>query len=369
MFEDSLRNVAFTIVRFSQFVSGAMLFGLVVVALLVLRPSFGDLSGKRFESARLVLGHRIGSLVKASLALSATAAILGLLLQALLVADLGGGRVDSSDFSSVLDSSFGLWHVVRLPFLLALGVLLGGSIRQRVLSGAGDERASPPTVWWTAWAGFALGVLLTNSMAGHAAVSSPAAVAVMNDLVHLAAGAIWFTGIVVLAVVLPEALRRVDGGDRLAVIVPHVVNFSRLALISIAVIGLTGTINLLFNLESPSDLFDSGYGRALSVKLALFAGILLMGGINHVYVRNRLAAALERQDRSGAGGVFRKTIAVELSLGIVLLVITGVLVGSARTRQVSGLEAPPQRESPHQAGDGGDKEHKHEAHLGAHTVG
>jgi copper transport protein len=369
MFEDSLRNVAFTIVRFSQFVSGAMLFGLVAVALLVLRPSFAGLAGRRFEPARLVLAYRIGSLVKVSLAVSATAAVLGLLLQALLVADLGGGRLDSSDFSSVLDSSFGLWYAMRLPFLLALGVLLGGSIRDRVLSGAGDDKASPPTVWWIAWAGFALGVLLTNSMAGHAAVSSPAALAVANDLVHLAAGGIWFTGIVVLAVVLPEVLRRVDAGDRLAVIAPNVVNFSRLALISIAVIGLTGTINSFFNVESPSDLFDSGYGRALSVKLALFAGILLMGSINHLYVRNRLAAALERQDRSGARGVFRKTIVVELALGVVLLVITGVLVGSARTRQVSGLEAPAQRESTQQSRAGGYEEHQDEAHLGAHTVG
>jgi putative copper export protein len=368
MFEDSVRNVAFAIVRFSHFVSAALLFGLVVMTLLVLRPTFASVTGSRFEAARLALSHRIASLVKVSIAVAAAAAFLGLLLQSLLIADFGGGRFDWSDVTSVLNSSFGLWYGLRFPLLLALVVLLGGSVQQGVLSGAGDENASPPPLWWWTWGGLALVLLLTSSMAGHAAVSTPTFVAVLNDLVHLGAGAIWFTGIVVLASVLPQALGRIGPEDRLAILAPSVVRFSKIALLAIATVGVTGTINAFFNIESPSDLLDSGYGLAVSTKIVLFVVVLAMGSINHLYVRNRLQAALDGQGDGRARGIFRRTIAVELAVGITLLAVTGVLVGATRTRPVSAGRPPPQRQSPDQSNESGSEQHQHETELRTHSV-
>jgi copper transport protein len=370
MFEDSVRNVAFAIVRLSHFISGALLFGLVVVVLLVLRPAFAEAAGRQFDETRVVIGHRIESLVKVALVVSGTAALLALLLQSLLIADLGGGRLRWSDVSSVLNSSFGLWHALRIPLLIALGIVLGGRVHRRVLAGAGDGGSSPASAWWEAWGALAFAVLLTNSLSGHAAVSSPSAVALANDLTHLAAGGIWFAGIVLLAAVVPEGLRRTDPDTRLELLVPNVVNFSRLALGAIAVIGVTGSINSVLNLEAFSDLFDSGYGRALTVKLTLFFGILIVGGINHLYVRNRLRAALRQEDRSRASGLFRKTIAVELAFGLALFGVTGVLVGSARTRPVSaGVVAPSEAESRDQAHQGGYEKNEDQAHQGAEPLG
>jgi copper transport protein len=345
VFEDALRNIAFAIVRFSNYVSGALLFGLAVITLLVIRPSLARYLEGRGRSARARMAYRLGKLVTISIVVSAAATLIGLLLQSLLIADLSGGDVSLDDLSSVLDSSFGRWNALRLPLLLALAVLLGGRIQFRVIAGAGDDSRSPPSFWWAAWTLLSLGILITSAMSGHAAVSSPAAVAVANDIVHLAAGSIWFSGIVVLAVVIPDAGRRLEETDRLRLLAPMVVDFSRVALVSIGVIGVAGTINSFFNVKNVSDLFDSGYGRALTVKIALYLVILVLGGINHFYVRSRLEAAL-REDRSDrSAGIFRRIIAFELAVGVAVLALSAVLAGSARTRQyISVGETPAQGE-------------------------
>jgi len=203
MFEDSLRNIAFAIVRFSNYTAGALLFGVAAITLLVLRPAVSRSLQASGNAATYRIAHRLGSLVSVSIVISAGATLIGLLLQSLLVAEIRGGDVALDDFWSVLDNSFGFWYALRLPLLLALAVLLGGRVRGRILAGAGDGNPNPPMVWWGIWMALGLAVLLTNSMPGHAAVSSPAALAVGNDLVHLGSGAIWFTGVVVLAAVLP----------------------------------------------------------------------------------------------------------------------------------------------------------------------
>ena len=76
----------------------------------------------------------------------------------------------------------------------------------------------------------------------------------------------------------------------------------------------------------------SGYGRLLLSKIVIFVGILVLGAINHFYVRRRLAKAAAEQTPSTVHRVFKKTIAIELMLALLILGLTSILVGSARTR-------------------------------------
>jgi putative copper export protein len=162
----------------------------------------------------------------------------------------------------------------------------------------------------------------------------------VNDVVHLAAGAVWFSGIVLLASVLPYATRGLEGAERLKLTAPIVSRFSWVALVSIGVVALTGTFNSLFNVESPGDLVDSGYGQLLSAKILAFIGVLALGAINHFYVRRRLEAAARDSATTRAQSLFRKTIAIELALALLLMGLTGFLVGSARTRPSAAPAAP-----------------------------
>ncbi|MGH2697813.1 MAG: copper resistance D family protein, partial [Actinomycetota bacterium] len=202
----------------------------------------------------------------------------------------------------------------------------------------GEKR--PGVAWWSLWFVLSVTLLGTWSFAGHAAVSSPAWAALINDVIHLAAGAAWFAGIVILAVALPDAWQDRERPDRLQVLSEVVSRFSRVALISIIIVAATGTLNSFFNLENPRDLIDSGYGITLTIKIVLFLGIVALGAINHFLIRKRLRKAATEGGSADPYGLFRKTLATELVLGLLLIGSTGLLVGLDRTRETRTQSAP-----------------------------
>ena len=99
-----------------------------------------------------------------------------------------------------------------------------------------------------------------------------------------------------------------------------VVRFSALAIASVAVLAVTGVYRALAELSSLSDLVDTGYGRALVVKLVLFAALLAVGAYNRLVLHARLerAALGLRSDDGGASHRLRASIAAELALGAAL---------------------------------------------------
>jgi copper transport protein len=330
--EDTLRSVVFPLVRFSGFAATALLFGLLPVLLLVLRPGFDLLAGRGRDRGRRRVEARLEGFVQAALWAAATATVLALALQAALVGEFSeGGDVSQRSLLSVFETTFGRWVGLRLPLLIALAVLLTGRIRTSSLAGAGDGRRSPGALWWGGWSVLAFALLATSSFSGHAAVASPRAVSLINDIVHLTAGASWFTGIVVLAIVLPDAWRGDDVSQRLEVLRATVVRFSNLALVSIGIVLVTGTVNSLLHVGTPSDLFTTSYGVALSAKILLFVLILVLGGVNHLVVRRRLER--HEADAVGTPALFRRVIAAELAVALAVMGATGLLTGLPRTRQ------------------------------------
>lgn len=332
-FEDALRDVAFTIVRFMAFSAHAIVFGLPLILLLVLRPAFAGLD-ERWDDGRRRLARRLEGVTRAALMASAVATAIGLLLQAVLVASLRATDVDSLSFESAFGTTFGQWYLLRFPVLTGLYVLLIGQIARRALA---RTRVHRP--WWFAWIGLGAVLIATSSFTGHAAVAQPLALALGTDVVHLAAGAVWFSGIVLLAIYLPDAWRARAEADRLQLLAPAVTRFSMVALVAITLVAVTGVLNSLFNVAALDDLIDSSYGIALSFKLLLFAGVLTLGAVNHFVLRQRLRAPAS----SGppAQRVFRKTIAVELALGIGIMAATGLLTGQAKTREGPLFENEP----------------------------
>lgn len=329
-FEEELRSVALPLLRFSVFASHAVLFGLVPILLLVVRPAFAGL-GPEWDAGRRRLAERFEGLVTAALLGSIVATGLVLLLQSALVSELGTGEISEDSFLSVLETSFGQAVALRVPLLVGLAVILVGRVRNWSLQPAGAGAPSP--LWWIAWAGFALGLFATSTYSGHATVADPRDLALANDLVHQLSSAIWFTGVVLLAVLLPDGWLGRDKVDRLELLSPAVSRFSRVAFISIAIVAVTGTANSLLHVEALDDLWDSGYGRAVGTKIVLFLGILALGGFNHYRVRRRLEDARVERTTTEAQGLFRRAIAAELAIALSVMATTGLLVGLSRTRQ------------------------------------
>ena len=327
--QDAFQSIAFSTMRFASFSANAIIFGLVPIFMLVLRPAFASVSTDGWEEGRKRLAGRLEDLLQAAIVASATATIIGLVLQATVLAG-SEGDLTGELFSTIASTPFGRAYLIRLPLLAGLTVLLLNRVRQSSLEMRDDKRAGAG--WWGGWVLVGAILLATSSFSGHAAVGQPRFLSLANDIVHLLSGATWFTGVIVLAAYVPHAWRTMGNEDRLELMTPIVVRFSKVAVVAITVVAVTGVINSFFDVGRLEDMVGETYGQTLSVKIILFLGVLALGGINHFYVRRRL----ERRDgEQPAVRTFKRTIAVELALGLLIMGSTGVLTGLQKTRELT----------------------------------
>lgn len=337
-FEETFRSVTLTLSRTISFSAHLFLFGLVPLFLLVLRPSFAGLSGDEWRTARARMARRLEGMVQAALTATALATLIALVVQFALVSEVDGGEITSRPIFSVLETRFGSMYLLRFPLLAGLVVLLVGRVRSWGLSGTEPGETSPGKAWWIGWAGLAGALMATSSFSGHAGVGSPVTVSIANDLLHLACAATWFTGIVVLALVLPDGWRGRTESEKVRLLAPAVVRFSTVAMVTITVLGITGVLNSYLHVGRLADMFETRYGISISLKILVYLGILAMGGVNHFFVKRKLQAALDQGRGDPSQHLFRRTIAIELIMALLILGITGFLTGEGRTR---GTETPP----------------------------
>jgi copper transport protein len=183
----------------------------------------------------------------------------------------------------------------------------------------------------------ALALLPIPSVAGHALDRGqwPRPLNVAADILHVGAAAVWIGGLLALAVGLPRAARKLSPEQRArfsAVLVPRL---SAIALVSVAVIAATGLIRALSELSAVSQLWTSGYGRALLVKTALLSVVIVLGWIN----RTRLVPKLRLL-------ALRRNVAAELVLLAGVVVAVGFLTDLAPGRQLGRAVASPEAPRP-----------------------
>jgi copper transport protein len=171
----------------------------------------------------------------------------------------------------------------------------------------------------------ALLLLPGPSIAGHALDRGRSPIEVVADVAHVAAASVWLGGLVALGLALrsggrTELLRR----------------FSNIAVVSVGVLGVTGVVRALSELSSVSQVWTTGYGRALLVKTGLLAVLVAIGWVN----RYRLVP------RRSVDGL-RRNVAAELVLlaGLVVAValLTDLRPGRDRVAvaAVSTAKGPP----------------------------
>lgn len=168
----------------------------------------------------------------------------------------------------------------------------------------------------------AAAVIAVPGIGGHAAQTSPRGAALAFDWVHVAAGAVWVGGLLGLLVLwrsLPEA-RRVAG---LVVCVPR---FSNVAFVSVVALIASGVSASLLHLPTLASLWQTSYGQALLVKIALLAVALLLATVNLLSTRPRLAAYRRRPELAPAAAVLlRRLVAAEAVLVAAAVLAAAVL--------------------------------------------
>ena len=121
---------------------------------------------------------------------------------------------------------------------------------------------------------------------GHASQAPLAPLSIAADAVHLGGAALWVGGLPCLVAVLLRAPRVLPEGGR-ALASATLARFSKIALLSVLVISVTGFARLAGELSSPSELWSTAYGRDVMLKAELLLPILFLARRNR-----RVAAAL-----------------------------------------------------------------------------
>jgi copper transport protein len=265
---------------------------------------------------------------------------------------------------TAVGAAFFRFAVARVPLRLFLGAFLlvfvgvsgllhgvpvssrfGGTMAAvAIIAAAGAIFAALAPVYAALEPGVYVAALLLlpgPSIAGHALDAGRSPLEVVDDVIHVAAASVWLGGLLALGL----ALRRADGDPRRLVC-----RFSNIAVVSVAVLGITGVVRAIAELHSVSQLWTTGYGRALIVKTALLAALVGLGWMN----RYRLIPGL-RLD------ALRRNVVAELVLFAGLIVAVAVLTdlrpGRDRTAAAAVATGPPPLPAPRmvvQARESGD---------------
>ena len=153
--------------------------------------------------------------------------------------------------------------------------------------GAGPSRAQS-LVLFAAVAALAI----TAPLAGHATSHSPRGLLAASDTVHVLCMCTWLGGLVMLVLALPFATRALEPAERTPLLATVVGRFSRLAMLSVTLLLLSGIVNSVVLVASFDALVDTTYGRLVLAKIALFVVLIGLGAFNQ-----KNAAATARADR------------------------------------------------------------------------
>jgi copper transport protein len=172
----------------------------------------------------------------------------------------------------------------------------------------------------------ALVLMPAPTLAGHALDRGRPFYEPLVDFLHLAAASLWLGGLVALGIALAQ------GGVERNVVVRR---FSKVALVSVALLSVTGVIRALAELRTVGQVWSTGYGRVLIVKTVLLAVLVVVGWFNRYRLIPRFSF-----------DALRRNVAVELTLFAALVAAVALLTDLRPGRDVVARAAVTETKGP-----------------------
>ena len=264
--------------------------------------------------------HEVRRLVTVGARLAVAAAIVQVPAEAWLRA--GGSEGYAAALAGVLGGTVGLSALVRIgafaPFALPV-------------------RTTSPVLVVGLWALGLAGFVVE----GHSISEEPFLVVALADMVHLGAGAVWFGGLVALAVVLRRASATVDAAG-----VADVVEwFSSSAAVAVVGAALAGSVLAVVGVGSVEAATGTTYGLLVLAKVALVAVVVGIGGWNRFALVPRIREGVRTVPEGAAASAavplaprtvtvaqdaiqrLQRTVRLEALLLVGVLVLTVLLAG------------------------------------------
>lgn len=142
------------------------------------------------------------------------------------------------------------------------------------------------------------------------------------DTIHVAGGAVWAGGVVMLVSVLWR--RHSEGSDLRAR--QLAIRFSVVASVALVVVGVAGVLLTIIVLDSPSELWATEWGRILIAKTAFVGVAAMAGGYNHKVLIPQLDDA---PDDAWLAERFRNVVTGEALALAAVVIATAFLMGAA----------------------------------------
>ena len=267
--------------RWIAFLSVMAAIGLFVLRIAVARPIVARVAGTRLRAVSIAFG--------VSVAVALVAIPVYFLLSTAEFA-LRSFWSFGALFPLIRVSAFGRgWLDLEIVFALFAGAAAVAIWLDR------PERGQRSIAALIALAGAlvaAVACLLVPATVGHAGQTAPRGLSIAFDWFHLAAGSVWMGGLIglsVLAASLPAA-------RRVAALVVCVPRFSNTAFVSVLVLIGAGIGSSIQHLPTFASLWQTSYGKALLVKIALLAAALLLASVNLLRTVPRFKASARRPE-------------------------------------------------------------------------
>jgi copper transport protein len=337
----AVTSAAFAAARGLSYLAMAIAIGGIVFLLVVWVPALARVAGAGAVWARLSerFARRVRAIVLGAVALGVVATALAIVLEGATAAGVSfWAALDPEVIELVSETRVVQAWSARLVVWLVMAALVLAILRpsrmpvlrraalgaEGTALGAGPSRAQA-LVLFAAIAALAM----TAPLAGHAASHSPRGLLAGSDAVHVLCMCTWLGGLVMLVVALPLAARALLPEDRTPLMAAVVGRFSRMAMIVVTLLLLTGIVNSVVLVASFDALVETAYGRLVLAKVAVFGVLLSLGAFNQRRMLPQLRVLAARGDPPGAAAtVLRRAVALEVGFVLVVLAVTSVLVAT-----------------------------------------
>ena len=223
----------------------------------------------------------------------------------------------SEDVSFLLfDLFWGTVWMAQGTLVLLLVPAFAFARRPLDVEGTGGTSPGRIAAWWRVAGMLTLAIVASLSLSSHAmGVESGRPLIVTADALHLLAAGSWIGS---LTMILTVGRR----GGRPAY-AAQIRSFSPVAVVSVTMLTVMGTVLAWTHLVTVSDLWTGIYGRVLSAKVLAACAVFALGLLNW----RRGLPALDTD--AGAATVQRRA-AFEVSVAVGVLLLTAVLVHSPK---------------------------------------
>lgn len=285
--------------RFALYIDLMLLFGLALFGLYSLKGK------ERADGAVLNFGSLLGG-----------TALTGILLS--MAAMLHMAKT-MSGMSSVME----LHHHILQMMLMDTDVGLTwmariASLTVAVIAATLTRRAPALSLWLVTLCGAI--ALATLAWTGHGAMDegSRRYLHFTSDIVHLLGAGSWLGALAAFALLLRST--HLTGDLQIRLLARTLTGFESAGTLIVATLAITGIVNYLMVVGPAFEtLTSSTYGALLSLKVFLFAGMLVFAAVNRFHLSPLLERSIQTDTHIVAINALRRSMILELSVAVIIM--------------------------------------------------